>query len=166
MSDLKTALNKPKAIALNFDATKPQQNTSPIQSAALNFDKQNPPAEKLVNLLDQEITLTSEIGDWQGKELPADAPELAQHLQKSLAFLQEALTAGDVSTALYDTKAFIDTNPATKELLMPEDICLFVKALQASHSIVIAKKTTKKASKSITNAAAEALAAELTDLGL
>ena len=156
MASLKDALTMK---SLDFDKV----NTPKVKQTALVFNK--PEADKPVDLLDQPLELTTAIGDWKGQELDADAPELAAALQNSLAHLQTALTSGDISTALYDTKNFIDNNPATKDLLMPEDINLFVKALQVSHSIVITQKTTRKASKSATNVAAEELAATLGDLG-
>ncbi len=162
MTNLKAVLNDKsisKPAPLVFDAP-PQQTKN-----ALVFDAPPKQVNELTNLLSQNLTLTTDIGDWEGKQLPDDAPELASALQASLADLQIALKSDDVATALYDTKVFIDTNPATKDLLMPEDINLFVKALQSSHSIVIAKKTTRKASKSVTNTKAEELAATLGDLG-
>ena len=159
---------------LNGDAT--EQKTIPApQEKSNSLDSLFNKAKKVItenrpeisaNILETELTITTDIGDWEGQELPPDAPELAKSLKESLTHLQEALQAGDIATALYDTKRFIDENPATKELLHPKDINLFIKALQSSHSIVIAKKSARKTKKSVNNEKAEALAAELTDLGL
>jgi len=142
--------------------TTPANNLDSLFAPVIN---KQVPTEQPVDLLNANLTLTTDIGDWQGQELADDAPELAKSLQTSLAHLKKALKSGDITTALYDTKMFIDNNPATKDLLHPEDISLFIKALQSSHSIVIAKKATKKATKSATNIAAEQLASELGDLG-
>ena len=119
----------------------------------------------LAAILNTEVTLSTDVGDWQERDL-TNAPELAQALQERLTHLRDALGAGDVTTALYDTKLFLEQNPNTREFIMPEDVNLFVRALQSSHSIIISKKTTARAKKGATNEKANEIAGFLGDLGL
>lgn len=176
LSDVLNSKNKKEpqiGFTLNNEIKKEIKKADIVDPLASLFTKpaaikteNNNPLLSADSLMSAEIILTTDIGEWKERELNSDAPELEQALQSHLIHLKDALKEGDVATALYDTKAFLDNNPATKVLLLPEDINLFVKSLQSSHSIVIAKKATRKATKSVTNTKATELAAELTDLGL
>lgn len=112
-----------------------------------------------------DITLTNDVATWPNDLDGIDMSEPANQMRAMLNELSHVLLTEDVSHAMQRIMVFLHENPNLKDTLLPEDIGLMVKSLQASHGVVIAKKTANKKKTSVKKEKVEGLAADLADLG-
>lgn len=105
------------------------------------------------NIANMELELRTDVADWDNNpDREIDKGDLLQaQLIAQLEKLREVLVTDDVSGVLHECLKFIHENPATKELLLPDDVGMLVQALQSSHGVVISKKSERKQSKKKTD---------------
>jgi len=116
-------------------------------------------------LADIKLQITTDVTDWPDQDPDADMSEPANQLRAHLHTLAQSLNTEDVSDAMMRVYKFLDENPNMKDILLPEDIQLCIKALQQSTNTTIAKKQERKQTRSKRTEAVENLAGELADLG-
>jgi len=115
----------------------PQASATPVQSATP------------INLADVQINLsvTRDVADWTDDRLAQYTDAATQELRMHLNELSTKLVTHEVSDVLLRCMQFLDTNPSMREILLPEDIGLLVKALQSSAGVIITQKETKSKTK-------------------
>ena len=111
-----------------------------------------------------DIQLTSDVTEWPDDMEGADMALPANQLRAHLIDLAKLLVTDDVSNAMQRVMVFLHDHPETKDLLVPEDVQLCVKALQASSGVTIAKKTARKSTTNKRQTAVDDLASELADI--
>ena len=127
--------------------------------------RKSPTESDLAALANIDITLTNDVATWPDDMEGVDMTEPANQMRAMLIELSDKLLTDDVSHAMQRIMVFLHENPAMADTLLPEDIGLCVKALQASHGVVIAKKTANKKKTTVKKAKIDDMAADLADLG-
>jgi len=127
--------------------------------------RKSPTESDLAALANIDITLTNDVATWPDDMEGVDMTEPANQMRSMLKDLADKLLTDDVSHAMQRIMVFLHENPAMADTLLPEDIGLCVKALQASHGVVIAKKTANKKKTTVKKAKIDDMAADLADLG-
>lgn len=94
------------------------------------------------------LNVTRDVADWSDERLASYTDAATQELRGHLNELSAKLVTHEVSDVLLRCMTFLDTNPAMREILLPEDIGLLVKALQSSAGVIITQKETKSTKKS------------------
>lgn len=122
-------------------------------------------AEALTEITATQVTLTNDMTSWPDQQLAGNtASPVSAELRARLEHIATVLVSEDVSDALVETLTFIHDNPALKDILLPEDIGLLVRALQSSHGIILSEKAARSTKKSKNAAKASAVAADLADV--
>jgi hypothetical protein len=171
MSKLSDLLNKPSTPAAGVPPSAPatlQSNTADTAAgssplAGLIAKKSATPVSH-AQVATANIEIRNQVDDWPTEQVE-EASDLRERLSEYLQTIRDTLITNDVSDALARCMKFIDEHPPTKDLLLPEEIGVMVKALQSSHGVVIAKKTERKSSRAKNAAEVESLAGELADIG-
>ena len=155
---------QPGAAAQHIASPAPQPATrsAPQPAAPVPFI---PPATDPAGIMAMDLSIINDVATWPADPTYAMGATDAEQMRSLLNTLAALLNSNDVSDALLRTMQFLEQHPDCRAILMPEDIGLCVKALQASHGVILSEKVNNSTKRGAAKQKVAEETAALMDLG-
>jgi hypothetical protein len=140
----------------------PAQRSAPQPAAPAPFI---PPASDTAGIMAMDLSIINDVATWPNDPTQQMGATDAEQMRSLLNNLSQLLGSDAVSDALLRTMQFLEQHPDCRAILMPEDIGLCVKALQASHGVILSEKVNNSTKRGAQKQKVAEETAALMDLG-
>lgn len=124
----------------------PQPQTVAAQVPTFAISQPQLPPQQMESIFNSPVTLVNDMTTWPDGAISNE--QFSAQLKLHIDDVANHMGRGDVGDALNRALVFIGQHPKMKDLVLPLDIQVLIKALQAASGIVLAEKSEKSSARS------------------